>query len=83
MASKKKAGLPVVKHKVITIRSLGSRTARELEDEVRQAAESGFKVYAFRKLGGGGVEVQLGKTEEWSIEDFMTELKEMLEEGHC
>lgn len=81
MASKKKATLPVVKHKMIQIRSLGSRTARELEEEVREAAEGGFKVYAFRKIGGG-LEVQLGKTEEWTIEDFMTELKEMLDEEH-
>lgn len=86
MATTKKATLPVVKHKKFIIAALGSRTRRELEQEIRDLGAQGYKVYALRKLdrakdGQTGVEIQLGKAEDWSVEDFMTEVDEMLGEA--
>lgn len=83
MAAKKitsKKTVPVVKHKLIRVQQLGTRTRRELEAEFNEAIEKGYKVYAFGRKDGA-VEIQMGLTEEWSVEDFMTELDELLGDG--
>ena len=84
MATKKKTAearstIPVVKHKLITVRKLGTRTGREFEEDVREAMRAGYKVYAFGRTHDG-VQIQMGKTEEWSAEDFLTEVRELLAE---
>ena len=85
MASTKKTAaagtIPVVKHKLIQIQQLGTRTRRELEDDVREAMAKGYKVYSFGRTAYGTVEIQMGITEEWSFQDFMTEIDELLARG--
>lgn len=83
MASKKTTAgkIPVVKHKLIKIQELGTRTRRELEADIQEAMSKGYKVYAFGRTAFGEVEIQMGLTEEWSFEDFMTEIDELLERG--
>lgn len=78
-ATKIQTTLPVVKHKLIKVRELGTRTGREFEEEIAEAIAKGYKVYAFGRDPNGGVQIQMGKTEDWDLSDFMTEVRELLE----
>jgi hypothetical protein len=78
-----KVTLPVVKHKLIVVRELGTRTGREFEEELAEAIAKGYKVYAFGKDPRGGVQIQMGKTEDWTLDEFLTEVKEHLAKEAC
>ncbi len=82
MAGKIKAAtVPVVKHAEFTVfRKMGTRSLREFQDDLAAKMAEGYKVYNYAKHGGG-VRIQLGKTEDWSFPDFLEEIQEMLDQG--
>ena len=84
MASKVKiATIPVVKHKVIELRELGTRMSKEFAAEIAADVAAGFKVVRVGKRPGDGkVVIEMGKTEEWTLEEFLAEVHEKLD-GCC
>lgn len=75
----KTACVPVVKHlEVKILRSLGERQKREFLEEFSAKIAQGYKVFAFAKTHDG-VTLQLGKTEDWTMDELMSECQELLE----
>lgn len=79
MATKKLAStVPVVKHKSYDLKRLGTRMTKEFAGEIASDIAAGYKVFTLQKRHDG-VHIQMGKTEEWTVEDFLAEVREMLE----
>lgn len=76
MTTKKTAvKVPVVKHCTLTVRGkLGARQQRDLVDDLSAKLAQGFKVYTMGKTHQGVV-LQLGKTEDWTIDELLTEIE--------
>lgn len=81
MATKKTAEqtVPVVKHMVVTIGRLdGARSEREFTEEFAAKVAQGFKVHAHRKNHLGEVVVELQKTEDWPLTEFIEDIRSKL-----
>lgn len=79
MATKKLAStVPVVKHKSYDLKRLGTRMSKEFASEIANDIAQGYKVFALQKRYDG-VHIEMGKTEDWTVEDFLAEVREMLE----
>ncbi len=77
MAAKKDT-VPVAKSACFTIKRLGSRSAKDFEKDLRRLVGEGYRVSGFQK-NYEGVVVQLAKVEDWTIDEVLAEVHEMLE----
>lgn len=72
---------PVVKHCTLTVRGKpGARQQRDLIEDLSSKLAQGFKVYTMGKTHQGVV-LQLGKTENWTIDELLTEIEALQEDA--
>jgi hypothetical protein len=70
--------VPVVKHMTCSVSRLGSeRVKREFQEDLSAHIAKGFKVYGIRKHGDRVV-LEMGKTEEWTLGELLSEIEEQL-----
>jgi hypothetical protein len=71
--------VPVMKQKYVEVRRLGTRATADFEDELRGLFAKGYKVVGSAKKADC-VAIQLAIVEEWSFDEFMTDLRGQLAE---
>ena len=81
MTTKKKTDtviVPVLREKIVEARLIGTRATKEFEDELKGLFAAGYKVVS-KSAGRGAVQLRLAKTEEWTFDEFLEDMREAIE----
>lgn len=70
--------VPVLREKIVEARLVGTRATKEFEDELKACFASGYKVVS-KSVSYGVVHLRLAKTEEWTFEEFLNDMREAIE----
>lgn len=79
MATKTEKTIPVSREKTVVVyRKPSERMQRELNDEIMGFQAQGYRVTCMKRVHNG-VEIHFVKEDDWSLDELMSEVHELLD----